>query len=242
MRSALLLALTLTLNVQTHASGDLRHQIESAGSEWVGYTIPLAAGQHIEICCSLYGDNVNVNTSDDALSDRASILYRIRDGRIESIRVFTSCAIHAQVKWLEGVDPRASAEMLYAMAKENSSLSKRAVFALGLHEAGIDPLIDLARHAEYSKLRSEALFWLAEFAARKAAGPLRDAVDNDPDEEVRAKAVFGIAQLPSDQSIPMLAELMRMHRSRAVRKKAAFWLGQKNDPRAVEAITDYLRQ
>ena len=71
---------------------------------------------------------------------------------------------------------------------------------------------------------------------------LRDAVDNDPDDEVRARAVFGIAQLPNDQSIPMLTQLMRTHRSRQVRKKAAFWLGQKNDPRAVEAITDYLRQ
>ncbi|PYQ50224.1 MAG: hypothetical protein DMF59_11380, partial [Acidobacteria bacterium] len=31
------------------------------------------------------------------------------------------------------------------------------------------------------------------------------------------------------------------HRSREVRKKAAFWLGQKNDPRALEAIADILK-
>src|ERR1051326_2390940 len=257
MRSALILALTLTLDAQhnfrgaiveaVHASGDLRHQIESAGTEWAGYTIPLGSDRHIEICCSLGdgNDNFNVNIGTDALSDEASILYHIRDGRISSIRVFSTCAIHAHgahITWIEGVDPRASVNMLYAMAKENTSISHRAVFAIGLHEGGADPLIDLARHSEYSKVRSEALFWLAQFAVEKAGGPLRDAVDNDPDEEVRAKAVFGISQLPDDQSIPMLADLMRTNRSRAVRLNAAFWLGQKNDARAVEAITDYLRQ
>jgi len=263
MRTALIhaiaLAIALPLFAQTpqfpgatistvRASGDLRHQIESSSSatekSWVGYTIPLGTERHIEICCSLDDDNVNIRTNDDALSDEAAVLYRVKDGRIASIRIFSSCAIHAhgaQITWIEGVDPRASVNMLYAMAKENTSLSHKAVFDLGLHDGGTDPLIDLARHSEYSKVRSEALFWLAQSAAHKAAGALRDAVDNDPDEEVRAKAVFAISQLPNDQSIPLLDELMRTHRSSAVRKKAAFWLGQKNDPRAVQAITEYLR-
>ena len=39
-----------------------------------------------------------------------------------------------------------------------------------------------------------------------------------------------------------LVELARTHHSAAVRKKAVFWLGQKNDPRALAAIEDILRQ
>jgi hypothetical protein len=260
MRTALLLAFAFPLLAQTpnfrgatittvRAAGDLKRQIESSGASteraWVGYTIPLARGRRVEVCCSLDDDNINIRTSEDALSDDAAILYRVADGRILSIRVFSSCAISAHgasITWIEGVDSRASVEMLFAMAKSNGPLSHKAVFALGLHEGGTDDLIDLARHSETSKLRSDALFWLAQSAGEKAAATLREAVDNDPDDEVRAKAVFGISQLPNDQSIPMLAELMRTHRSAAVRKKAAFWLGQKNDPRAVEAITSYLRQ
>jgi HEAT repeat protein len=54
--------------------------------------------------------------------------------------------------------------------------------------------------------------------------------------------VFGISQLPNDQSIPLLVDLLKHNRSREVRKKAAFWLGQKNDPPALAAIKDVLRQ
>lgn len=260
MRTALILALAMPLyaqqpqfrgaNVTTvHASGDLRRQIETSAApgdhSWVGYTIPLSRSRHVEICCSLDDDNIDIRIGGDSPSDDAAILYRVADGRIASIRVFSSCALRAHganITWLEGVDPRASVDLLYAIAKSSTPLAHKAVFALGLHDGGTDPLIDLARHSAYSKLRSDALFWLAQSAAQKAAGTLRDAVDNDPDEEVRAKAVFGISQLPDDESIPLLAELMRSHRSAAVRKKAAFWLGQKNDPRAVEAITSFLRQ
>jgi HEAT repeat protein len=39
----------------------------------------------------------------------------------------------------------------------------------------------------------------------------------------------------------MLIKLMKTHRDGRVRKKAAFWLGQKQDPRALAAIEDVLK-
>jgi HEAT repeat protein len=196
--------------------------------------------------CSLDDDNINISTNDgDEFSGPVALLYRVRDGAINRIRAFSSCTVQAsgaKIVWIEGVAPQASIAMLETMAKSDDSMSKKAVFALSLHDGATDALIDLAHHAERSKVRSDALFWLAQTAAQKAAGTLREAVDNDPDAEVRGKAVFAISQLPNDQSIPLLADLMRTHRSREVRKKAAFWLGQKDDPRALSAIENYLRQ
>jgi len=239
------------------ASGDLRRQITSLGNPnetvWAGYNVPVIGAHHVEICCSshcgtcaLEGENTNITyVEGDELATSVALLYRIRDHEITKIRPFSSCAVEAsgaRIYWIEGVEQTASVNMLASMAKGEDSAGKRAVFALSLHAGGTDALIDLAHHAERSKVRSEALFWLAQSAAEKAGRALRDAVDNDPDDEVRGKAVFAISQLPADQSIPLLADLMRNHRSKTVRKKAAFWLGQTNDPRALDAIEGYLRQ
>jgi len=211
--------------------------------------------RQVEICCgswncgacSLDGDSttINVNTSSESLSDTIAILYRVKNGAIAAIRPFSNCTVNAQgarVYWLEGVDPRASVAMLESIARSEDPMAKKSLFALSLHGGATDALIDIAHHAPRSKTRGEALFWLAQTAADKAASAIRDAIENDPDDEVRGKAVFAVAQLPDDKSIPMLAELMRTHHSRNVRKKAAFWLGQKNDPRALEAIEEYLRR
>jgi hypothetical protein len=239
------------------AAGDLRRQILSLdsanGRVWAGYSVPVAQPRHVEICCSyrcgscsLEGDNTSIMTTDgDDFATSVAVLFRLERGAITGIRPFTTCDVDAngaRIYWIEAVDPKASIAMLSAMAASGDDISKKAVFALALHDGATDNLIELAHHAERSKVRGEALFWLAQTAAQKAAGALRQAVDNDPDEEVRGKAVFGIAQLPNDQSIPLLTDLMRTHRSREVRKKAAFWLGQKHDPRALDAIELFLKQ
>jgi len=241
------------------ASGDLQRQIVSfdnpAERVWVGYSVKMDRPRQIEICCgswncgacSLDGDSttINVNTSSESLSDTVALLYRVKNGAIATIRAFSNCSVNAdgaRIYWLEGVDPRASVSMLDSIARSEAGVSKKALFALSLHGGATDALIDIAHHASRSKTRSEALFWLAQTAADKAANAIRDAIENDPDEDVRGKAVFAVAQLPDDQSIPMLTELMRTHHSRNVRKKAAFWLGQKNDPRALAAIEEFLRR
>lgn len=242
MRHAALALLLVSLPL----AADLRQQIVSLGpgseKTWVGYTIPAAHVRRVQLCCSLDDDNINVTTSFDGPAEDVSFVYGVRSGAIVSVRPFTSCGLdRSRVRWLSGVDSAASVALLADLSKTETMVGRKARFALSLHNDGVDPLIDLAHHGQSSRIRSDALFWLAQTAASKAAGVLRDAVDHDPDEDVRAKAVFGIAQLPADQSIPLLDELMRTHKSAKVRKKAAFWLGQMNDPRALAAIESFLR-
>jgi hypothetical protein len=100
-------------------------------------------------------------------------------------------------------------------------------------DAGMDRLIDLARHDASSRVRAQALFWVAQKAGERAVGTLAGAVDEDPDAEVRQRAVFAISQLPRDEGVPKLIALAGTHRDREVRKQAMFWLGQTGDARAL---------
>jgi hypothetical protein len=129
-------------------------------------------------------------------------------------------------------------------SNEPSQLREKGIFAMmqSHQPRAVDDVLSIAKRDDNSHVRGQALFWLSQEAGKKAVAGLRDAVDNDPDSSVKERAVFGISQLPNDQSIPMLADLMRNHRSASVRKKAAFWLGQKNDPRAFDAIEEFLRR
>ena len=100
-------------------------------------------------------------------------------------------------------------------------------------DTGMDRLIDLARHDASSRVRGQALFWVAQKAGERAVGTLTGTVDDDPDVEVRKRAVFAISQLPRDEGVPKLIALAGTHRDREVRKQAMFWLGQTGDPRAL---------
>jgi HEAT repeat protein len=89
-------------------------------------------------------------------------------------------------------------------------------------------------------VRSQALFWLAQKAGRKAVEAIRDAIREDPETEVKRKAVFALSQLPKDEGIPQLIHVARTNRNPEVRKQAIFWLGQSHDPRALAFIEEIL--
>ena len=103
----------------------------------------------------------------------------------------------------------------------------------------------VVRNDSSSRVRGQALFWLAQKAARKteeakAASAIRQAIENDPETEVKKKAVFALSQLPKDQGVPLLIQVARSNRNPAVRKQAMFWLGQSNDSRALQFFEEVL--
>lgn len=222
------------------ASGDLRRQIEGLANGWAGYELS-TNGQRRMFCSS--DESINVTDDLHVASARLAVFYRVDGHRLDRVQIRSAaCDLDAEgksVTWLEGVDPRASLDLLEALVRQDDDDAKHALVALAISNGSTDRLIDIARHAS-TRLRGKAMFWLGQQAGEKAAAALRDAVENDPDDGVKAKAVFGIYNLPGDQSIPLLIDLMKNHHSRSVRKKAAFWLSQKNDPRALAAIEDIL--
>ncbi len=215
---------------------------QAPANGWIGYAFQTAKPLSIS-CCD---DGISIHSSDSG--DRVAYVFaRFSAGEVERVRIGSGeCALDAKgrpVGWVENVSPNDSIAFLRGIAERGAEhAAGGALLALSLHDGAVDALIDIARHNPSAKVRGKALFWLSQQAGEKAAAALRDAVENDPEEHVRAKAVFGISQLPNDESIPLLIDLLKHNRSREVRKKAAFWLGQKNDPRALAAIEEILRQ
>lgn len=256
----LLLALHLT-----HGSVQPVATLRSAPANgWIGYAMATRAPTTVSCCdgwgnwskrcdgCHLDGDDsfsINSRDKDDIGPAGASQLYvftRFDDGVPGRIRIFSpTCELDAggqTVNWVDNVSQGESIAFLRKAAENGAKkLRNGALLALSLHAGATDTLIELARRNSNREIRGQALFWLSQQAGTRAAEALKDAVENDPEESVRAKAVFGISQLPNDESIPLLVDLMKHNRSREVRKKAAFWLGQKNDPRALAAIEEILR-
>jgi HEAT repeat protein len=151
------------------------------------------------------------------------------------------------VFWLAETRPERGLEAARQLARDATASRKareKAVFALSLIKTApaTDELIRIAKSGDDSHVRGQALFWLSQQAGKKAAGAIREAVDNDADSNVREKAVFAVSQLPEDEGIPILIDLMKNHRDPNVRRKAAFWLGQKHDPRALNALEEILRR
>ncbi|MEZ2346817.1 HEAT repeat domain-containing protein [Terriglobus sp. RCC_193] len=105
-----------------------------------------------------------------------------------------------------------------------------------------DILIRTAHQDTSSKVRKQAQFWMANIAGKRVAGSLSDSAKNDPDESVRKSAVFALSRLPNEEGTPRLIELAQNNKDAAVRKQAVFWLGQSNDPRALEYLTQLVKQ
>lgn len=106
-------------------------------------------------------------------------------------------------------------------------------FSVNRDPAAVDDLIKMAKSDADTRVREQAIFWVAQKAGKKALATLKDAVNNDPEVAVKRKAVFALSQLPKDEAVPELLHVAQTNGDPAVRKEAIFWLGQTHDPRAL---------
>ena len=240
-----------------------------AGPLWIAYEVPTDGG-HSLCCwdsaasightrapgCRLEGHNVTYSDDDERGTvylegDRRVVVYvRAAHGRVDRVRALSrSCGVDAgglALHWLPDVTPADSAAFLGALFDDPSvvrNVVDEALMALSLHAdpAALDQMIRVGRRHSSSHVRSQALFWLAQKAGRKATETITDAVSDDPESQVRQQAVFALSQLPHEQGVPKLIELARSHRDRHVRERAMFWLGQSEDPRALAFFEQILK-
>ena len=98
--------------------------------------------------------------------------------------------------------------------------------------AALDLVIAAARNDRSPRVRGQALMWLRAKQA-KAVGPIRQAIDSDPEREVKRRAVSALQQMPNGEGVPLLIGLPRP----AATRRSASWpwtpLGQSRDQRAV---------
>lgn len=231
---------------------------------WIGYAVP-SANPDNQMCCWTNGGNTTCHLEPGAsntinLTTRSTtdpirlesgdvffVMYRVEQGQVNRIRTFSEeCPLDAggrTLYWLTGVKPAESVAVLHAHAiAANRKPADSALSALAMHadESALETLVTLARNADSTHMRGQALFWLARRAGQKAVGTITDAVNNDPETEVKRRAVFALSQLPKDQGVPLLIDVARKNANAAVRKQAIFWLGQSKDPRALKFFEEIL--
>jgi len=255
---ALVLGAAAPLRAQALADR-LQASAPTAGVGWVGYRVPMVAGNH-RVCCDgcrleQHGDNVTVNNSRVVLEPphELLVLARFENRTLSRLRSFSpDCEIDASgttLSWIANVSGDESVAWLSSLVtRAPASTSSRdrildsALAALAFEggDRATNALIALAKTNASTHVRSQSLFWLAQRAGQAALATITNAVDNDPETEVKRRAVFALSQMPADEGVPKLIEVARGNKNPEVRKQAFFWLGQSKDPRAVAFFEEVL--
>jgi len=188
------------------------------------------------------------------------VLLRVEDKAVQKIRTFSSdCQLDAgsrTIYWLGSVNGADSIAFLSSLLNGNASpdagrsgtvnsasrFSSAALAAIAMHgdASAVPALITFARQDPSTKVRGDALFWLAQRAGEQAAAEITAAIEQDPDTDVKRRAVFALSQLPKDEGVPLLIQTARTNKNPVVRKQAMFWLGQSKDPRALAFFEEIL--
>jgi hypothetical protein len=225
------------------------------GDTWINGDVVISNG-HLATCGLEPGDRTVRTAQGQPLPNQGPIrlegpdtmvvLYRVENRAVERVRIFSpDCELDAggrAIHWLDGVNPADSVTLLTSMMSGVDRVRSGAMAALAMHrdEIAVPALLTLARQDPSTKVRGDALFWLAQTAGRKVAADITAAIENDPDTDVKKRAVFALSQLPKDEGVPLLISVAKTNRNPAVRKQAMFWLGQSKDPRALQFFTEVL--
>jgi hypothetical protein len=229
-----LVAALLLLTAPAFAQNPLRDAV-AQGAGRIAWKIRTDG---VSICCCNEQQGFTVGRGDRVEYEDIFLVATIRDGRMARLRMVAPACPITDTRMIENVTPEASLDFLLGHIAEDDHIV--AAIAMHDHPRTVPELIALARRHESSEVRRDAIFWLGQRAGEKAAGELRRAVDEDPEDEVRERAVFAISQLPAERAVPMLVDLVKNHKRPAVRKRAMFWLAQTGDPRALQLIEEIL--
>jgi hypothetical protein len=192
---------------------------------WIGYAVPIAAGDHT-MCC--YGDGGMTScglesSSRGTRADSASrmpapatgpvrlegpesmlVLFRIEEHAVQKIRTFTpDCELDAggrTMYWLDGVAPAESVTLLAGLvsrdAEQRDRVTHGALAAISMHR---DPSAD------------STLIHLAR---------------EDSSAKVRGDAIFWVAQRAGQKAAPEITAAIEKDPDTDVKKRAVFALSQ----------------
>lgn len=171
----------------------------------------------------------------------------VRDRRVARVSTYVGGAWRASARVvldLGDVDASDAADYLLSIAADEDLVDgEEAVQAAALAaEAVIWPqLLGMARDRNLaSDVRSQAIFWLGQEAAREATAGLVEILDDDDEEiRIRQQAVFAISQ-HDEEGVPILIRVARTNRHPQLRRIAFFWLADSEDSRAIALFEEIL--
>jgi HEAT repeat protein len=204
---------------------------------WVGYAVPLVAGEH-RMCCGTYqGDtdhaccgtcrlesperSMTVGAAPKAVAleppDELFVLYRVEQRRVGKIRTFTAdCELDAgglTLHWLTGVDPAQSVALLQA------------------HVTGTDP--DGAS-GRWRRTGVSAIAFHADAAADRA---LETFVARSQPETLRKDAAFWLGNARGRRGFEVLRRLVQeSDDADGLRRHLVFALTQSREPDAMDLV------
>ncbi len=237
---------------------------------WIGYSVPILEGRRGSCCywsdegwgdaccagCRLEpapggGRPVAIDAAGGAVPLEAPstvlVMARVERGALDRIRTFAEgCSLDAggrSVFWVTGLTASESLAWLATALDGERRIAQGALAAIAMHRdaEATSRLIATARGHASSRVRGDALFWLAQRAGARIASTITDAIANDPETDVKTRAVFALSQLPKDEGVPLLIQVARTNRNPDVRRRAMFWLGQSKDSRAIAFFEEILR-
>ncbi|HEV2845413.1 MAG TPA: HEAT repeat domain-containing protein [Thermoanaerobaculia bacterium] len=228
----------------------------SRGGEpvWVGWTVPMIAGQRRACCfsrdfkpaaCLLEGKNQGWGSSDREAprpDQKLVVLLRYQDGKPGRIHGFSEdCPLDAggrRFVWLGAVQPEESVAVLARNASED------AISALALHRnANADTALEeLASARNPLKQREQALFWMGQTRGERGARFLERVLRDDQDDKVREKAVFSLSQSQASWADETIARTGREDRSPEIRGEALFWLAEMDASQAPDVLLEAIEK
>jgi hypothetical protein len=226
------------------------------GPAWLGYGVPIVAGEHHMCCfgCSLEGHSENTQIAGGNRtvqlegSQTLVVLLRVAEKKVSKVRTYTlECDLDAgglPFIWLTDVRPADSVRYLAGLASD-SDRANSAVAALAMHA---DPAADTALEqlvapSQPESLRRHAVFWLGNARGRRGYEILARVLRDDPSDKVREHAVFALTQNKEPAALDLVIRTAHDDKSAHVRGQALFWLAQRASRKLAEAaITDAIEK
>lgn len=214
-------------HVETRAfSGSLDAAMRQTGPVWIGYSVPMIAGEHN--VCGWDGHRTESNHLSLEGPDKLFVFYRVEQNAVSKVKLASpDCAIDAgglPVVWLTGVSPDVSVRYLESLVPGEHS----AVAAIALHKGdAADRALDSMAGGNYSdRIRKDAIFWLGVSRGRRGYDKVLSILNSDGNDKIREHAIFALTQSKEREAIPAIIRVARQDRSPHVRSQALFWLSQ----------------
>lgn len=234
---------------------------EVGGPAWLGYTVPIVAGDH-EICCNV-GDLRGLCPLDRHASTRfdrheegrpelraaesLAVFVHLRAGEVTEVQFYgDDCRVDAggaTYYALDDVNPAESVAFLMTLIDRwSGDVAEEALGALAFHagDAAGRALESYTAPSRPEELRERAAFWIGVTRAGQGLDLLIRMLREDPSSTVREQVVFALYVSEAPAANGMMIDVAREDESPDVRAAALFWLGQSAGERIAGELRDAL--
>jgi HEAT repeat protein len=216
--------------------------LKNSEGQWLAFSIPTVEGTRSPCCwkgkwngmgevgCNLDKSHSSYGTrSDSPLDDNAIVFGKIKDGRVDDLRVVgESCPVDAggaQVTWLGGIDEKHALNWLENAAQTDEDHSALHALAIYRGKAAGKRLYSLAK-ADNDDLAENAIFWLGNSRGEQGFSLLKQLLADLPKGDTRRQINFALSQNDSAEASELLFEIAKTDADPEQRGEAMFWLAE----------------